>query len=216
MIDWTWIAKNICLIIYYDYINKKVIYFWFYENERYEYIKEDLIVLRDEFKYQIECFVIDWAKNIKKAIEKVFPNAKIQRCLTHIKRQTQNNISKKPQSNCWKDLKRLINFKNFKNEKKFIEKFNIWEEKYRDFLNERTFNWNNSRYTHKKLRSAKSHIKNAIPYMFYYLYDENIKKSNNDLEWLNWVLDGHIFNHRWLRKDRLISFISLWLYERNL
>jgi hypothetical protein len=52
--------------------------------------------------------------------------------------------------------------------------------------------------------------------MFYYLKDENTKKSNNDLEWLNWVLDGQIFNHRWLRKDRLISFVSLWIYSRNL
>ncbi len=86
MIDWTWITKKICLIIYYDYINKKVIYFWFYNSERYEYIKEDLKVLKDEFKYQIEWVVVEWAKNIKKAIEKVFPNAKIQRCLTHIKR----------------------------------------------------------------------------------------------------------------------------------
>jgi len=77
MIDWTWITKKICLIIYYDYINKKVIHFWFYDAERYEYIE-------------------------------------------------------------------------------------------------------------------------------------------NDLEWLNWVLDGHIFSHRWLRIDRLISFVSLWLYERNL
>lgn len=216
MIDWTRITKNICLIIYYDYINKKVIRFWFYDGERYEYIKEDLKILRDEFKYEIICFIVDWAKQIKKAIEKIFPNAKIQRCLTHIKRQIQNNISKKPQSNCWKDLKKLVNFKNFKNEKLFIKKFNLWEEKYADFLKEKTNNLNNSRYTHKKLRSAKSHIKNAIPYMFHYLKDENIKKSNNDLEWLNWVLNGHIFNHRWLRKDRLISFISLWLYERNL
>lgn len=216
MIDWTWITRNICLIIYYDYINKKVIRFWFYHSERYEYIKEDLKILRDEFKYEIEGLVVDWAKQIKKAVEEIFPTAKIQRCLTHLKRQIRNNISKKPQSNCWKDLKRLINFKKFSNEKLFIKKFNLWEEKYRDFLNEKTINWNKSRYTHKKLRSAKSHIKNAIPYMFHYLKDENIKKSNNDLEWLNWVLDGHIFNHRWLRIDRLISFVSLWLYERNL
>jgi hypothetical protein len=102
------------------------------------------------------------------------------------------------------------------------------EKKYRNFLNEKTINWNKSWYTHKKLRSAKSHIKNAlwtkwgsilggaIPYMFFNLKDENIKKSNNDLEWLNWVLDGHIFRHRWLKIDRLISFVSLWLYERNL
>jgi transposase-like protein len=216
MIDWTWITKKICLIIYYDYINKKVIHFWFYDAERYEYIENDLKTLRDDYKYQIEYFVVDWAKNIKKAIEKVFPNAKIQRCLTHIKRHIRNTISKKPQSNCWKDLKRLINFKKFSNEKLFIKKFNLWEEKYANFLNEKTTNWTKSRYTHKKLRSAKSHIKNAIPYMFYYLKDENVKKSNNDLEWLNWVLDGHIFSHRWLRIDRLISFVSLWLYERNL
>ena len=216
MIDWTWISRNICLIIYYDYVNKKVISFWFYDSERYEYIENDLIILRDEFKYKIECFVVDWAKPIKKAIEKIFPNSKIQRCLTHIKRQTRNNISNKPQSNCWKELKKLITFKSFKNQKLFIKKFHIWEEKHTDFLNERTKKWNNSRYTHNKLRSAKSHIKNAIPYMFHYLKDENIKKSNNDLEGYNWVLDGHIFSHRWLRKDRLISFISLWIYNRNL
>ena len=216
MIDWTWITKKICLIIYYDYINKKVIRFWFYNAERYEHIKEDLKILRDEFKYEIEGVVVDWAKQIKKAVEKIFPTAKIQRCLTHLKRQVINKISKKPQSHCWKELKRLINFKKFGNEKLFIKKFILWEEKYKDFLNEKTINWNNSRYTHKKLRSAKSHIKNAIPYMFYYLSDENIKESSNDLEWLNWVLDGHIFSHRWLRIDRLISFVSLWLYERNL
>jgi len=89
-------------------------------------------------------FVIDWGKNIKKAIEKVFLNAKIQRFLTHIKRHIKNTISKKPQSDCWKELKSLINFKKFSNEKLFIIKFNLWEEKYKDFLNEKTINWNNS------------------------------------------------------------------------
>jgi hypothetical protein len=34
----------------------------------------------------------------------------------------------------------LINFKKFSNEKLFIKKFNAWEEKYRDFLNEKTIN----------------------------------------------------------------------------
>jgi hypothetical protein len=83
-------------------------------------------------------------------------------------------------------------------------------------LSEKSTNWNKSWYTHRKLRASKSHIKNAILHMFHYLKDVNIKKSNNYLEWYNWVLDGHIFNHRWIRKDRLISFISLWIYNRNL
>lgn len=40
MIDWIWITRNICLIIYYDYINKKVVRFWFYDWEKYELYKK--------------------------------------------------------------------------------------------------------------------------------------------------------------------------------
>ena len=216
MIDWIWISKDICLIIYYDYVSKKIIRFWFYDWERYKYIKSDLEDLRDEFKYEITCFVVDWAKAIKKAIEKVFPNSKIQRCLTHIFRQIKTNISNNPQSECWKDLQKIITFKNFENEELFIKKFKNWEKKYFDFLKERSFRWKKYWYTHRKLRASRSHIRNAIPYMFHYLNDEKIKRSSNDLEWLNWLISDQIKRHRWLRIDRLISFISLWIYERNL
>ncbi len=57
MIDWIWVSKYIYLIIYYNYINKKVIRFWFYDWERYEYIKKDLEVLKNEFEYEIVYFV---------------------------------------------------------------------------------------------------------------------------------------------------------------
>jgi hypothetical protein len=50
-------------------------------------------------------------------------------------------------------------------------------------MKEKSYSLNNSWwYKHKKIRAARSHIKNAIPYMFYYLEDENIKRSSNDLE----------------------------------
>jgi hypothetical protein len=216
MIDWTWITSEICLIVYYDYINKKVIRFWFYDWEQYEYITKDLEILKNEFKYEIKCFVVDWAKQIKKAIEEIYPTAKIQRCLTHIQRQIKNYISNNPKSDCWKDLQKIITFEKFKDKENFLKEFDLSEKKYFDFLKEKSTNWTNSWYTHRKLRWARSHIKNAIPYMFYFLEDENIKKSSNDLEWYNWVLNHQIFNHKWLRNDRLISFISLWIYNRNL
>lgn len=216
MIDWTWISSEVCLIIYYDYVNKKVVRFWFYDWEKYEYIKKDLLVLKNEFKYEIECFVVDWGKQIKKAVEEIYPTTKMQRCLTHIQRQVKNKISNNPKSNYWKELQKIITFENFKNKEIFIKEFDLCNEKYSDILKEKSTNWNKSRYIHTKLRSAKSHIKNAIPYMFFFLDDVNIKKSSNDLEWYNWVLKEHIFNHRWLRFDRLISFISLWIYNRNL
>ena len=166
----------------YDYINKKVVRFWFYDSEKYEYIKQDLKVLRDEFKYQIGWFVVDWNKPIIKAVKEIYPEVKIQRCLTHIHRQVRNKLTRKPKTKAWKEFKKLITFKAFNNEKLFVKKFNLWEEKYYNFLNEKTFKWNNFRYTYSNLWSARIHIKNAIPYMFQYLKDENIKKSSNDLE----------------------------------
>jgi len=216
MIDWVWISKDICLIIYYEYIQKKVIRFGFYEWERYEDIVKDLQVLRDSFQYNILTFTVDWGKQIKKAIEEIYPHSKIQRCLTHIHRQIINYISKNPLSDCGKDLQKIVTFENFANEERFIKLFYNWEEKYFDFLKERSSKWKRWWYTHRRLRQARSHIKNALPYMFHYLKDTKIKRSSNDLEWYNGVLSDHIYMHRGLKKERLISFVSLWIYNRNL
>ena len=216
MIDGIWISKDICLIIYYEYIQKKVIRFGFYSGELYEDIVDDLRVLRDEFKYDIQSFTVDGGKQIKKAVEEVYPESIFQRCLTHIHRQVWNYISKNPQSDCWKDLQKIVTFQNFENEERFKRYFQKWEKKYFDFLKEKSSNWKRTWYTHRRLRQARSHIKNALPYMFHYLENSNIKRSSNDLEWYNWVLSDHIYMHRWLKKERLISFVSLWIYNRNL
>ena len=141
MIDGIWISKNICLIIYYEYIQKKVIRFGLYEWERYENIVSDLRVLRDRFKYDIVSFTVDWGKQIKKAIEEIYPRSILQRCLTHIHRQIQNYISKNPQSDCGKDLQKIVTFPNFENEQNFRKYFKNWEEKYFNFLKEKSSNW---------------------------------------------------------------------------
>ena len=217
MIDWIWISNEICLIIYYEYIQKKVIRFWFYDGEKYKHIKKDLEVLKNEFKYEIEYFVVDWGKQIKKAIEEIYTQSKIQRCLTHIQRQVTTFISKNPKHISGKELQKIVTFEKFGNKKEFIKEFDLWEEKWSWYLKEKSYSLNNSWwYKHKKIRATRSHIKNAIPHMFFYLDDESVKRSSNDLEWYNWVLSGHIFNHRGLKKERLISFISLWIYNRNL
>lgn len=140
MIDGVWISKDICLIIYYEYIQKKVIRFGFYDGERYKYIQEDLKMLKDEFKYDIQSFTVDGGKQIKKAIEEIYPESKLQRCVTHIHRQIQNYISKNPQSEGGKNLQKIITFKNFENKENFIKEFKNWEETYFDFLKEKSSN----------------------------------------------------------------------------
>ena len=213
MIDGVWITKDICLIIYYDYIEKKVLRFGFYDGEKYEYIRDDLKILRDNFGYKILAFTLDWGKQIKKAIEEIYPKAVLQRCLTHIHRQIQNYIPKNPQSDCGKELQSITCFRKMILKENFIYYFKKWEEKWWEYLKEKNMNWD---YTHRKLRQARSHIQNALSYMFHYQEDTNIKRSSNDLEWYNAVLLDHIYMHRGLKKERLISFVSLWIYIRNL
>lgn len=213
MIDGVWITKDICLIIYYDYIQEKVLRFWFYDGEKYEYIREDLRVLRDSFQYNILSFTVDGGKSIKKAIEEIYPQAKIQRCMTHIHRQIRSYISLYPRHQCGKELQIITRFENLILKENFIYFFKKWEKKWDDFLKEKNIHWN---YTHWRLRQARSHIKNAIPYMFHFQDDEKIKKSSNDIESYNAQIWEHIYAHRGLKKERLISFISLWIYNRNL
>ena len=50
---------------------------------------------------------------IKKAVEEIFPTAKIQRCLTHIQIQVKNCISNNPKSDCGKELQKIITFEKF-------------------------------------------------------------------------------------------------------
>ena len=216
MIDWVWIARDICLIVYYEYIQKKVIYFSFYGAESYECIRDDLLVLKQQFRYNIESFTVDGSKQIKKAIQEVYSKSIVQRCLTHIHRQVHNYNSKNPQSECWRELQRIVTFENFKDKQEFEKLFNNWNEKYKEFLKEKSSKGSRTWYTHRRLRQARSHLKFALPHMFHYIENKKIKRSTNDLEWYNWVLSDNIYAHRWLNKKRLINFISLWIYNRNL
>jgi len=215
MIDWVWIRSDICLIIYYEYNLEKILRFWFYDGEKLQYIIDDLSYLKDKLGYKIKSFTVDWWLQIISAIKTIYQESIIQRCLVHTHRQVRSYISNNPKHECWKELNSIITFKQFESRVVFEKKFNKWLNKWDTYLKEKTYWKKGWRYTHKKIRQARSHIKNALPYMFNYLDDAKISSNTNRLEWLNAIIVEKIYDHRWLRKDRLISLISLWLYYRN-
>lgn len=215
MIDWIRIADDICLVIYYEYILNKIIRFWFYEWEKLMYITEDLKYLRNKFEYKIKSFTVDWWLQIISGIKAIYTNAVIQRCLVHIHRQIRSYISRNPKTDCWKELQKIVTFELFKKKDKFVVLFDKWCDKRENYLKEKTYWEKRWWYTHKKLRQARSHLKNAIPNMFNYIDNDDIANNTNKLEWLNAIISEQIYNHRWIRKDILISLLILWLYYRN-
>ena len=87
------------LLVYYEYIQEKVIGFSIRDGEKREYIVEDLRFLRDQMGYRdiIAC-ISDGSLQIASALRIVYPDVFHQRCLVHIQRQVKNYISGNPRT----------------------------------------------------------------------------------------------------------------------
>jgi hypothetical protein len=176
-------------------------------------------VLRDSFWYEIVAFVLDGSLSIHSAIQSVYPESIIQRCLVHVQRQVQNYISKHPKSEAWVNLLRILQYSCLSHPIRFLELFEFWKERYREYLTEKSISkkgwWI---FTHTSLRKAMKHIENALPYMYQNskYSDLNIERSTNKLEGYFWVFTNEWINeHKWLSRERLHSFVALWIYLRN-
>lgn len=218
LIDWTYI-HDICVIIYYEYKLKKILKVSIMNEESLFWITYDLEELRDLNWYDIESFTIDWWIQIIWAIRKTYPNARIQRCLVHINRQIRNYIWKNTINECGRELLWITTFKTIRDKEEFDILFDQWLEKWKLYLNERSYwdnNWKRKRwYTHRKLRQSRSHLTNARLNIFQNIIDQNIVDNTNELEWLIGLLKTQIHNHRWMKKERLKKFIIQRCYNRK-
>jgi transposase-like protein len=91
--------KSDILLVYYEYIQEKVIGFSIRDGEKKEYIVEDLRFIRDQMGYRgiIAC-ISEGSLQIASALRIVYPDALHQRCLVHIQRQVKNYISGNPRT----------------------------------------------------------------------------------------------------------------------
>jgi transposase-like protein len=221
----SWRTVKRILLLYYDYIHHKVIWFSIRDGEKKAYIEEDLRFLKYHMGYDaiISC-TCDWWFGIISALKEVYPNIVIQRCLVHIQRQVRAYISKRPKSDAGKDLARLMRKDILFSSVRFIEWWKLWKEKHSSFLDEKTKGEDNRwRYTHTRLRKAVRHIENALPYMFpseehiqKEMTSKEIAQTSNRIEGYFWVLTNEGINeHKGLSPERLMKFISLWIYLHN-
>lgn len=220
LIDGTYFSNGLCLILYYDFDIQYVQLFRETSKEKYREIKEDLqnLKLLGIEVYSVTC---DGHKSILKAVKKVFPNAYIQRCLVHIKRQIRNYLSNNPKLDCSKDLlvisKQITQLTTVEAAQKWIKDIEEWHQKNRDFIEEKVFNEESGRwwYKHKSVHQAYSHLANALPHLFNYLNDAEIPYSTNQLEGYFAHLKEKLTLHRGLRFQNKKNFIKWYLYFKN-
>ena len=108
-----------------------------------------------------------------------------------------------PRLEAAQELKKLTSDLTQISESEFNEGFINWENKWNDFLKEKTLHPNgSSSFTHRKLRSARRSIRRHLPYLFtYQKYPElDIPNTTNDIESLNSKIKDLLRSHRGFSK----------------
>lgn len=220
LIDASYFSGGLCLILYYDHDIRYVQLYRHTDTEKYKEIKEDLENLK-VLGVQLASVTCDGHKAILKAVRTVYPDALIQRCLVHLKRQARTWLSSKPklpQAIALLAITPQITYiKTHEERTAWLYEFYLWHEENKDFVNEQTRSAETGRlwYTHKNLHAAASLIMIALPNMFHYLDNPAIPTTTNRLENYFAHLKDKLTLHRGLRFEAKKNFIKWYLHFKN-
>jgi hypothetical protein len=220
IIDGTYFSNDICLIVYRDNTIKFTQLYRISDGEHYSEIKEDLANLL-LLGIRIESITVDGHRATLKAIKDICPEAILQRCIIHIQRESRIWLTTNPKSIQGMELLKLVHqlhkIQSNASHQQWIIDFYHWYEKHKSFVNEKVYGQRTGRYwfKHKNVRRSYVMIKNALPNMFEYLFNERIPKSTNALESFFGHLKSHILLHRGLIKENRKNFIKWYLYFKN-
>lgn len=220
LIDGSYFPNDLCLILYYDHDLRYVQLYRQTDQERYKQIKEDLDNLK-KLGVDVYSVTCDGHKAILKAISKAYPDAIVQRCLVHIKRQVKNYLSEAPQLPAGQQLfnisKKVTAIKTHEQCGLWLLSMKQWEYQYLSFVKEQSFNPQTGRYwyRHKNLHAAYTLIVKAIPNMFCYLDDNEIPNTTNRLENYFKHLKEKLTLHSGLRIESKRNFIKWYLHLKN-
>ncbi len=220
LVDGTYLPNGLCLILYFDHDISYVQLYRTSSQEKFREIYQDLKVLKS-LGVQVYSITCDGHKSILKAIAKVYPNAVIQRCVIHVKRQCRVYLSSNPKLQASKELlfisKQITGIKTLEQCSLWLLQLHNWYQNHKDILLEESFNTlkNDYWYTHKGLHQAYTLIINALPHLFTYLNDQEIPATTNKLESFFKHLKEKMLLHSGLRLEAKRNFIKWYLHFKN-
>ena len=172
--------------------------------------------------------VSDGGSGFAKALRKVWPNAKHQRCTFHVFCQVKRYTTTRPNTLAGFELyhlaKNLLKIKDRKEAEAWVERFVYWTHKHQEFLSRMTIDENGKkRPTHERLLKAERSLLKLIREntIFTYLNDD-LKRDfsppsmNNRIEGgVNSRLREMLRNHRGLSIERRIKAVYWWCYMHS-
>jgi hypothetical protein len=131
--------------------------------------------------YYFKSFTVDNKGGLIRLLERKYPDTPIQLCQFHMIAQVLRYITRRPQSECGRDIKILILTLTKTNQGDFTDRFKQLIQKHTCFIQERNHMGN---YTHTEIRSAIRSIHTNLPYLFTYqrYVHLNIPNTSNSAE----------------------------------
>lgn len=163
LIDATYWGTSFGLVVFKDAITKKFI--WWHFINRKEKLGDYLLGFKWCLKqgYTIKAIVSDGFKGLAKTLYPI----PFQICQFHIQRLVQTKLTKKLGSLAAIELLTLSKELTELSKENFINKLNAWQERYKDYLNEKSIDESGKwRYTHQRLRSANYTLKRNLPFFY--------------------------------------------------
>ena len=135
----------------------------------------------------------------KHGLRELFKGVPVQMCQFHMKMIMRRYLTLRPRIEAAQELKILTTNLTKISETEFNNEFTKWDNKWSEFLKERTLHPNGKRsFTHRKLRAARRSIRRHLPHLFTYQnYPElDIPNTTNDIESMNSKIKDLLRIHR--------------------
>lgn len=210
LMDTTYWGRGFGVMLFKDGLTKENLLKYYVKNETNALYIQGINELKS-MGFQITGIVCDGRKGLIQS----FKNTPVQMCQFHQSAIIRKYLTKNPKLKAAQELMEVVDLMKKTDKESFEGALELWFDKWKDFLNERTITpiTSKSFYTHKRLRSAYRSLKNNSPWLFtwYTNIELNIPNTTN-------AIDGHFADlknklrmHNGLNKERKMKFIDGFL-----
>jgi len=218
LIDGLWFGKRTCLMLYRHSKEKIILYASFMGKERGSRIAKDLKHLNKTHRFT--GIVSDGGTGIRNAVFTVYGHIPHQICMAHLHRDIITAMGRYPKDYRVLQLKKIADHIWFIESKEALNwwKDNLkkWIDRNRDFLREikhlDTGGW---WFIHKGVRKALRILVSLPDTSFKFLSHPLMPKTTNELEGSISSISGKHLIHRGLKRERVVSFVSWFIYFYN-
>ncbi len=161
--------------------------------------------------HPVSC-TVDGNPQAIRVMRSLWPEIKIQRCLVHIQSQGLMWCRRYPKTVYAQKLRDIFlsitHIRTKEESDEFLELVVNWEQKYGRYIELQP----EKGRVFSDIKRARSMLLKALPDMFHYLDSPNIPITTNGLENYFSRLKSHYRQHRGLRKKKLSSYFSWYLF----